>query len=173
MATEQTEQKWQTLGDWAKRHGLTYQAAWRQWQRGLLPVQARQLSSGMIIVRVDEDDKDESEWQRLVVWAKRHGLTYRAAWRQWRQGQLPVQARQLPTGTIVVRVNKDDGDESEGNPSWQKLSVWAKRQGLTYRAAWRRWRRGRLPVQARQLPTGTIVVRVDENHDVPPASQRE
>ena len=39
-----------------------------------------------------------------------------------------------------------------------KLSVWAKQQGLTYKAAWRMWKSGRLPVPAEQLPTGTVIL---------------
>lgn len=39
-----------------------------------------------------------------------------------------------------------------------KLSAWAKRQGVAYRTAWEWFRTGRLPVPARQLSTGTILV---------------
>jgi putative resolvase len=39
-----------------------------------------------------------------------------------------------------------------------KLSAWAKANGLTYQTAWRRWRNGKLPVRAEQLPTGTVIV---------------
>jgi putative resolvase len=39
-----------------------------------------------------------------------------------------------------------------------KLSVWAKREGITYQTAWRMFKTGRLPVSARQYPTGTIIV---------------
>ena len=39
-----------------------------------------------------------------------------------------------------------------------KLAVWASRQGLTYGAAWRMWKAGKLPVRATQFPTGTIIV---------------
>ncbi|CAB4242535.1 protein of unknown function [Methylacidimicrobium sp. AP8] len=35
-----------------------------------------------------------------------------------------------------------------------KLSVWAKRQGVCYKTAWRMWKEGRLPVPVEQLPTG-------------------
>lgn len=38
-----------------------------------------------------------------------------------------------------------------------KLSTWAKRQGITYKAAWNMYSKGLLP-QAYQLPTGTIIV---------------
>ncbi|TPE49036.1 IS607 family transposase [Maribrevibacterium harenarium] len=39
-----------------------------------------------------------------------------------------------------------------------KLSDWAKKQGISYRTAWNHFRSGKLPVPARQLPTGTIIV---------------
>src|SRR4029450_806435 len=39
-----------------------------------------------------------------------------------------------------------------------KLSEWAARQGVHYQTAWRWWKHGTLPVPARQLPTGTILV---------------
>jgi len=41
-----------------------------------------------------------------------------------------------------------------------KLSEWAARQGVHYQTAWRWWKHGTLPVPARQLPTGTILVEV-------------
>jgi predicted site-specific integrase-resolvase len=40
-----------------------------------------------------------------------------------------------------------------------KLSVCAKEQGVSYQAAWRMYRDGKLPVPAEQLPTGTIIVK--------------
>ena len=39
-----------------------------------------------------------------------------------------------------------------------KLSAWAKANGLAYKTAWRMWRDGKLPVPAKQLPTGTVIV---------------
>jgi len=39
---------------------------------------------------------------KLSAWAKQNGLTYRTAWRMWRDGNLPVPAEQLATGTILV-----------------------------------------------------------------------
>jgi putative resolvase len=45
-----------------------------------------------------------------------------------------------------------------------KLSDWAAQQGVHYQTAWRWWKHGTLPVPARQLPSGTILV------DVPAAA---
>jgi len=42
-----------------------------------------------------------------------------------------------------------------------KLSEWAKKVGISYRRAWQMFKDGKLP-NARQLPTGTIVVIEDE-----------
>lgn len=39
-----------------------------------------------------------------------------------------------------------------------KLSTWAKKEGLTYGTAYRLFRQGKLPVQTKQLGTGTILV---------------
>jgi hypothetical protein len=35
---------------------------------------------------------------KLSVWAKESGLTYKTAWRMWRDGTLPIPAEQLATG---------------------------------------------------------------------------
>jgi predicted site-specific integrase-resolvase len=45
-----------------------------------------------------------------------------------------------------------------------KLSAWAKKNGLTYKGAWRLFKTGQLPVPATQLKTGTILV-----HEAPAA----
>ena len=43
-----------------------------------------------------------------------------------------------------------------------KLSVWAKKQGITYHTAWNWWRDGKLPVEVEQMPTGTLIVKEQE-----------
>lgn len=43
-----------------------------------------------------------------------------------------------------------------------KLSAWANKNGISYQTAWRMFRDGRLPVPSEQLPTGTIIVHVEE-----------
>jgi len=47
-----------------------------------------------------------------------------------------------------------------------KLSEWAKKMGISYRRAWQMFKDGKLP-NARQLPTGTIVVLEEENNTEP------
>jgi predicted site-specific integrase-resolvase len=39
-----------------------------------------------------------------------------------------------------------------------KLSVWAKREGIGYQAAWQMFKGGKLPLPSHQLATGTIIV---------------
>lgn len=42
-----------------------------------------------------------------------------------------------------------------------KLSHWAKKQGMSYKMAWNMFSKGMIP-NAKQLPTGTIIVVDDE-----------
>lgn len=44
-----------------------------------------------------------------------------------------------------------------------KLTTWAKQTGISYKTALRWFHRGELPVEARQLATGTILVQQDVN----------
>jgi putative resolvase len=46
-----------------------------------------------------------------------------------------------------------------------KLSEWARRNGITYKTAWKWWKAGKLPVPARQMPTGTILVEAPEREE--------
>jgi predicted site-specific integrase-resolvase len=43
-----------------------------------------------------------------------------------------------------------------------KLSVWAERQGISYKTAWRWFKAGTLPVRAEQMPSGTVIIYEDE-----------
>jgi len=43
-----------------------------------------------------------------------------------------------------------------------KLSEWAKKQGVSYRTAWRWFKAGILPVPAKQLSNGTIILSEEE-----------
>ncbi len=46
-----------------------------------------------------------------------------------------------------------------------KLSVWAKKQGISYKTAWRWYKEGKLPVPAEKTPSGTILIKIDEYED--------
>ena len=39
---------------------------------------------------------------KLSAWAESQGISYKTAWRMWRDGLLPVPAEQLATGTVIV-----------------------------------------------------------------------
>ena len=41
---------------------------------------------------------------KLSAWAKSQGISYKTAWRMWKDGRLPVPAEQLSTGTVILRV---------------------------------------------------------------------
>jgi putative resolvase len=41
---------------------------------------------------------------RLSQWARQEGVHYQTAWKQFKDGMLPVNARQTATGTILVDV---------------------------------------------------------------------
>jgi len=43
---------------------------------------------------------------KLSVWAELQGISYKTAWRMWKDGRLPVPAEQLPTGTVVVHAER-------------------------------------------------------------------
>lgn len=51
-----------------------------------------------------------------------------------------------------------------------KLSTWAKKQGISYRTAWRWFKEGKLPVMVEQTATGTILIKEEnaplDNHVV-------
>lgn len=43
-----------------------------------------------------------------------------------------------------------------------KLSSWAKKQGISYRTAWRWFKEGKLPVIVEQTATGTILIKEED-----------
>ncbi len=47
-----------------------------------------------------------STYLKLSAWAKVQGISYKTAWRMWKDGRLPVPAEQLPTGTVVVHAQE-------------------------------------------------------------------
>lgn len=49
---------------------------------------------------------------KLSQWARQQGIRYETAWRWYRDGQLPVQAEQTATGTILVQA--EQGPKSKG-----------------------------------------------------------
>ncbi len=53
-----------------------------------------------------------------------------------------------------------------------KLADWARSQGISYLTAYRWFRNGTLPVRSRQMPTGTILVEVDDSGSAKPGPER-
>jgi putative resolvase len=80
------------LSDWAKKQGVSYRTAWRWFKAGILPIPAKQLSNGIIILSEREelplivaiyarvsssDQKKDLDRQvaRLVTFANEKGLS--------------------------------------------------------------------------------------------------
>ena len=40
---------------------------------------------------------------KLSTWARKKGISYRTAWRWFKEGRLPVIAEQTKTGTILIK----------------------------------------------------------------------
>ena len=86
---------------------------------------------------------------KLAAWARANGVHPQTAYRWFRQGTMPVPARRLPSGTILVQVPGRDGDgvldrravlyarvsahDQRGDLDRQvtRLSAWATTQGVT------------------------------------------
>ena len=86
---------------------------------------------------------------KLAAWARANGVHPQTAYRWFRQGTMPVPARRLPSGTILVQVPGRDGDggldqravlyarvsthDQRGELDRQvtRLSAWATAQGVT------------------------------------------
>jgi putative resolvase len=49
---------------------------------------------------------------KLSDWAKQQGISYRTAWRWFKNGKLPVSVRQTATGTILIEELKADMREA-------------------------------------------------------------
>jgi predicted site-specific integrase-resolvase len=45
---------------------------------------------------------------KLSEWAKLQGISYKTAWRWFKEGKLPVPVEQTPTGTILVKEPESD-----------------------------------------------------------------
>lgn len=56
---------------------------------------------------------------KLSTWAKQQGIHYHTAWTWFKQGKLPVSAKQLPSGSIII--TNDTLDKSEAIILCEKL----------------------------------------------------
>jgi putative resolvase len=86
---------------------------------------------------------------KLAAWARANGVHPQTAYRWFRQGTMPVPARRLPSGTILVQVPGSDHDggldqravlyarvsvhdqQAELDRQVTRLSGWATAQGVT------------------------------------------
>jgi len=50
----------------------------------------------------------------------------------------------------------------QGGETCLKLSEWAKLNGINYKTAWTWFRKGLMPVEAKQMPSGMIIVYPDK-----------
>jgi putative resolvase len=48
---------------------------------------------------------------KLITWAKHQGISYRTAWRWFKEGTLPVPAQQTATGTILIKESPDEFEQ--------------------------------------------------------------
>lgn len=68
---------------------------------------------------------------KLSKWAKQQGVCYMTAWRWFRQGIMPVNAIQLPTGTIIVpEENKNSSPFVKRNVVYSRVSSPTKKNDL-------------------------------------------
>ncbi len=67
---------------------------------------------------------------KLSDYAKKEGISYQTAWRMWKRGEL--NAKQLPTGTIIVNVNSELKDK--GVLIYARVSSAEKRANLDAQA---------------------------------------
>ena len=85
---------------------------------------------------------------KLAAWARANGVHPQTAYRWFRQGTMPVPARRLPSGTILVEVPGGDGDgvsvgravlyarvsahdqRADLDRQVARLSAWTTEQGL-------------------------------------------
>lgn len=65
---------------------------------------------------------------KLSEWAKQEGIHYQTAWKWFRQGTLPVPARQTQTGTILV--DEPRRDEASGVALYARVSSSDQREDL-------------------------------------------
>lgn len=80
---------------------------------------------------------------KLSDWARKQGISYITAWRWFKGSKLPVAARQLPTGTILVDEPNPEGrtvlyarissadQKDDLQRQVQRLQVFAREQGWT------------------------------------------
>jgi putative resolvase len=74
---------------------------------------------------------------KLAAWARANGVHPQTAYRWFRQGTMPVPARRLPSGTILVEVpgGNSDGTEQQRVVLYARVSVHDQRTDLDRQVA--------------------------------------
>ncbi len=65
---------------------------------------------------------------KLSTWAKQQGIHYHTAWTWFKQGKLPVKAKKMPSGAIMVEENKPVDRKSEAIFLCEKLLMSLKNE---------------------------------------------
>lgn len=121
---------------------------------------------------------------KLAAWARANGVHPQTAYRWFRQGKMPVPARRLPSGTILVEVAGSDGVPDQGavlyarvsahdqradvNRQVARLSAWAASNGIGVAEVVTEvgsGLNGRRPKLARLLADPTVTMIVVEHRD--------
>ena len=72
---------------------------------------------------------------KLAAWARANGVHPQTAYRWFRQGRMPVPARRLPSGTILVEVPGGDGVPEQGAVLYARVSAHDQRADLDRQVA--------------------------------------
>ena len=121
---------------------------------------------------------------KLAAWARANGVHPQTAYRWFRQGAMPVPARRLPSGTILVEVPSTDGgtdrravlyarvsahdQRADLDRQVARLSAWAAGQGIGVAGVVTEvgsGMNGRRPRLRRLLADPTVTVLVVEHRD--------
>jgi putative resolvase len=121
---------------------------------------------------------------KLAAWARANGVHPQTAYRWFRQGRMPVPARRLPSGTILVEAPGNGGAPDHGAVLYARVSAhdqradldrqvarlaaWAAEQGITVAEVVTEIGsgiNGRRPKLARVLADPTVAMIVVEHRD--------
>jgi putative resolvase len=72
---------------------------------------------------------------KLAAWARANGVHPQTAYRWFRQGAMPVPARRLPSGTILVEVPSSDGGTDRRAVLYARVSAHDQRADLDRQVA--------------------------------------
>jgi putative resolvase len=72
---------------------------------------------------------------KLAAWARANGVHPQTAYRWFRQGKMPVPARRLPSGTILVEVAGSDGVPDRRAVLYARVSAYDHRADLDRQVA--------------------------------------